>query len=158
MFCVKKHLRRGFGLSSPSVLVLIAATFLTGACEASRKIEISGNEASAIITLRNIAFFQRLYIKQKNGNSYGTFDQLIAEVNMDERFAGDAPVVNGYVLTMKVTPKAGGQPAFFTLNADPLRSEGNGATGKEHYYIDADSDTVKVNKQKPAGPNDLPVE
>ena len=158
MSCEKKHLRRGSGLSSHGVLVLIAATFLTGACDAGRDIEISGNEAAAIKNLQTLAVNQRLYIKQKNGSAYGTFDQLIAEVNLDKRFAGDAPVVNGYVLTMKITPKAGERPAFFTINADPLRSEGTGATGKEHYYIDADSDTVKVNKQRPAGPDDPPVE
>ncbi|HWT01274.1 MAG TPA: hypothetical protein VN256_13585 [Pyrinomonadaceae bacterium] len=110
------------------------------------------------MALHTIAVNQRLYIKRKNGDAYGTFDQLITEVNLDRRFAGDAPVVSGYVLTMKITPKAGGRPAFFTINADPLRSEGRDATGKEHYYIDADSDTVKVNRQRPAGPDDLPVE
>ncbi|HKQ53645.1 MAG TPA: hypothetical protein VJT74_14820, partial [Pyrinomonadaceae bacterium] len=117
----------------------------------------SGNEAAAIKTLQNLAVNQRLYIKQKNGNSFGTFDQLITEVNLDKRFAGDAPVVSGYIFTMKITPKASGQPPYYTINADPQQGEGLGATGRNHYYLDANSDTVKVNDQQPAGPDDPPV-
>ena len=154
----KRHIRaRGFSLIELMIVIAIIGILVAVGIPAYQAITRSGNEAAAIKTLQNLAVNQRLYFKQKNGNSFGTFDQLITEVNLDRRFAGDAPVVSGYVFTMKITPKASGQPPFYTINADPQNAEGLGATGRNHYYVDANSDTVKVNEQQPAGPDDAPV-
>jgi prepilin-type N-terminal cleavage/methylation domain-containing protein len=154
----KRHIgARGFSLIELMIVIAIIGILVAVGIPAYQAITRAGNEAAAIKTLQNIAVNQRLYIKQKNGNSYGTFDQLITEVNLDKRFAGDAPVVSGYIFTMKITPKASGQPPFYTINADPQQGEGLGATGRNHYYLDANSDTVKVNDQQPAGPDDAPV-
>jgi prepilin-type N-terminal cleavage/methylation domain-containing protein len=154
----KRHIRaRGFSLIELMIVIAIIGILVAVGIPAYQAITRSGNEAAAIKTLQNLAVNQRLFFKQKNGNSFGTFDQLITEVNLDKRFAGDAPVVSGYVFTMKITPKASGQPPFYTINADPQNAEGLGATGRNHYYLDANSDTVKVNDQQPAGPDDAPV-
>ena len=155
---MKKRLSlSSFNLTALGTLIIIAGTLLATACaDASREIEISGNEAAAIKTLRNLAVNQRLYYKQHAGNAYGTFDQLVADVSLDKKFAGDAPVVGGYIFTMRITPKVSGQPPFFSINADPVSSEGPRMTGKKHYYMDANSDDVKVNGQRPAGPDDPP--
>ena len=154
----RRHIRaRGFSLIELMIVIAIIGILVAVGIPAYQAITRAGNEAAAIKTLQNIAVNQRLYIKQKNGNAFGTFDQLINEVNLDKRFAGDAPVVSGYVFTMKITPKASGQPPFYTINADPQNAEGLGATGKNHYYLDANSDTDKVNDQQPAGPDDAPV-
>jgi prepilin-type N-terminal cleavage/methylation domain-containing protein len=148
---------RGFSLIELMIVIAIIGILVAVGIPAYQAIQRSGNEAAAVKTLQNIAVNQRLYFKQKNGSSFGTFDQLITEVNLDKRFAGDAPVVSGYVYTMKITPKASGQPPFYTINADPQQAEGLGATGRNHYYVDANSDTVKVNDQQPAGPDDQPL-
>lgn len=154
----KRHLiERGFSLIELMIVIAIIGILVAVGIPAYKAIQRAGNETAAIKTLQNIAVNQRLFYKQKNGASFGTFDQLITEVNLDKRFAGDAPVVSGYVYTMKLTPKASGQPAFYTVNADPQQGEGLGATGKNHYYLDANSDTVKVNEQQPAGPEDPPL-
>ena len=154
----KRHIRaRGFSLIELMIVIAIIGILVAVGIPAYQAITRSANETAAIESLKTIAVSQRLYHKQKNGSAYGTFDQLITEVNLDKRFAGDAPVVSGYVFTIKVIPKASGQPAFYSINADPQQSEGLGATGKNHYYIDANSDNPKVNDQQPAGPNDNPV-
>jgi prepilin-type N-terminal cleavage/methylation domain-containing protein len=154
----KRPLReRGFSLIELMIVIAIIGILVAVGIPAYQAIQRSGNEAAAVKTLQNLAVNQRLYFKQKNGNTYGTFDQLIAEVDLDKRFAGDAPVVSGYVYTMKITPKASGQPPFYTINADPQQAEGITATGRNHYYVDANSDTVKVNEQQPAGPDDQPL-
>lgn len=150
----KRHLKeRGFSLIELMIVIAIIGILVGIGVPAYRAIVRSGNEAAAIKTLQTIAVDQRLYFKQHQGNAYGTFDQLITDVDLDKRFAGDAPVVSGYIFTMKITPKASGQPAFYTINADPQTE----TTGSNHYYVDANSDTVKVNAQQPAGPDDSPV-
>ena len=149
--------QRGFSLIELMIVIAIIGILVGIGIPAYQAITRSGNEAAAIKTLQTLAVDQRLYNKQHQGNSYGTFDQLISDVNLDKRFAGDAPVVTGYIFTVKITPKASGQPAFYTINADPQKSDGLGATGKNHYYVDANSDTVKVNDSQPAGPDDSPA-
>ena len=149
--------QRGFSLIELMIVIAIIGILVGIGIPAYQAITRAGNEAAAIKTLQTLAVDQRLYNKQHQGNSYGTFDQLISDVNLDKRFAGDAPVVTGYIFTVKITPKASGQPAFYTINADPQKSDGLGATGKNHYYVDANSDTVKVNDSQPAGPDDSPA-
>jgi prepilin-type N-terminal cleavage/methylation domain-containing protein len=154
----KRHLsQRGFSLIELMIVIAIIGILVGIGIPAYQAIQRSTNEAAAIKTLQNIAVSQRLYYKQHQGNAFGTFDQLITDVNMDKRFAGDAPVVSGYIFTVKVTPKASGQPAYYSVNADPQKPDGLGATGKNHFYLDANADTVKVNDTQPAGPEDSPV-
>jgi hypothetical protein len=154
---LKRHRRPGVHcFRSAAALALVTAALLTQACDGSREIEIAANEAAAVKSLQMIAVYQRLYNKMHSGNAYGTFDQLTTEVNLDKRFVGDAPVVSGYIFTMKITPRVGGEPAFFSVNADPM--DELSTAGRKHYYVDAKSDTVKVNEQRPAGPSDPSVE
>ena len=151
----KRHrAQRGFSLIELMIVIAIIGILVGIGVPAYRAIVRSGNEAAAIKTLQTIAVDQRLYYKQHQGNSYGTFDQLISDVDLDKRFAGDTPLVSGYIFTMKLTPKASGQPASYTINADPQTE----TTGSNHYYVDANSDMVKVNAQQPAGPDDPPVQ
>lgn len=150
----RQKAQRGFSLIELMIVIAIIGILVGIGIPAYKAIVRSGNEAAAIKTLQTIAVDQRLYYKQHQGSSYGTFDQLITDVDLDKRFAGDAPVVSGYVFTLKLTAKASGQPAFYTINADPQTD----TTGKNHYYVDANSDMVKVNATQPAGTEDSPVQ
>ena len=115
-----------------------------------------GNETAATQTINTIKQLQADYSLGHRGE-YGTFEQLIKEGALDDRFKGDAPVVSGYVFTMKVVPKSSGQPATYTINADPQSREGIGATGKRHFYFDPSLSTIRENPDQPASASDPPI-
>src|SRR5436305_6726484 len=151
----KRHSsERGFSLIELMIVIAIIGILVGIGIPAYKAITRSANETAAIGSLRTLAVSERLYFKQHQGNAYGTFDQLIADVDVDKKFAGDAPVVSGYVFKITVKEKASGQAPFYAINADPQQADGINATGNNHYYLDASSDTVKVNPQQPAGPDD----
>ncbi len=115
-----------------------------------------GNETAATQTLDTIRKVQADYSLGHRG-AYGSFDDLIREGALDERFKGDAPVSNGYVFTMKVVPKSTNQPSAYSVNADPQVKEGIAATGKNHFYIDPNVSTIRVNADQPATGGDPPI-
>ena len=117
----------------------------------------TANEAAAIKTLITIAEQQKLYYNSHRRISFGTFDEMLKEGLLDTRFAGTAPLVDGYVYSMRVIPKSTTAQAGFAVNADPQVTEGFGATGKNHFYLDSDSNTVHVNPTQPATATDPPV-
>jgi len=84
-------------------------------------------------------------------------DEMLKENFLDTRFAGTTPVLDGYVYTMKVIPKSTAQQPGYTVNTDPQVSEGVGATGRNHYYVDSDTNTIHVNATQPATAADPPI-
>ena len=117
----------------------------------------AANEAAAIKTLRTIAEQQMLYYNAHQRSSFGTFDEMLKEGLLDTRFAGTTPVVDGYVYNMRVIAKSTTTQAGFAVNSDPQVTEGVGATGKNHFYLDSDSNTIHVNSTQPATATDPPI-
>ena len=134
-------------LRTSSAILALALTLLLAACA---RPDTVADEAGAIGALETLAISQRLYSKEHYG-AFGTFDQLIRDTGLSQKFAGGAPLVGGYVFSMKVVTKAAAQPPFFSINADPQGSDG------KHFYIDPNVDIVRVNDHKPAGPDDPTV-
>ncbi len=58
---------------------------------------------------------------------------------------------------MKIIPKSTNQQAAYTVNADPQVAEGLGATGKNHFYVDSDTNTIHVNATQIAAVADPPI-
>ena len=108
-----------------------------------------GNEAAASQMLIRISQNEADYFLGHRGD-YGTFDQLIKD-GFDSRFAGESPLVSGYVFTLKVKPRSSTEAAFFYVNADPQGGTGN------HFYIDPNLSTIRMNPDQPATANDLPM-
>ena len=109
------------------------------------------DEAAAILALRAISSAQRNF-SISNGGSYGTFEQLVATGNLDERFKGDKPKVRGYVLTMNVTAKTeGASEGSYSVNADPERSASQAG---RHLYMDSSSGLIHTNASQPATASD----
>jgi Tfp pilus assembly protein PilE len=115
----------------------------------------AANETAAIQTLNTIAVEERTYHVEHG--SYATFDQLIEDGAFDKRFAGESPVVEGYIYRLKLTPKAGNTPPAFGVNADPQQSEGFSATAKRHFYMDSTGTLIHYNEDRPATGDDPPL-
>jgi prepilin-type N-terminal cleavage/methylation domain-containing protein len=152
----KRSMERGFSLIELMIVIAIIGILIGVGVPAWKMVVRKGNETAAIQTLDNLRKIQADYTIGHRG-SYGTFADLIKDGSLDERFAGDTPVVSGYVFTMKVTPKSTAQPASYSINADPQVAEGINATGKRHFYYDPSLSTVRENPDQPATGSDPPV-
>jgi prepilin-type N-terminal cleavage/methylation domain-containing protein len=148
--------QRGFTLIELMIVIAIIGILIGAATIGWRAAVRSGNEAATIKALQTIASVEIQYYNTHN-RSFGTFEQMTKEQMLDSRFSTNPPTVDGYIYTLKVTPKTTNQQTSYTLNADPQQSEGIGSTGKNHFYIDSTAGTIHVNENQPAGPNDPPI-
>ncbi len=147
---------RLLGLST-LILGLLLAVGCSQQVETAQKAETRTNEAAAVRALQTIFQAQTMYSTTHPGD-YGVFDQLIMEKLLDRRFAGAAPVLEGYVFTLRIVQQTGSQPATFSVNADPKQAEGAPAANARHLYINSDSNVVRANATRPATANDPPLQ
>lgn len=147
----------GFSLIELMIVIAIIGILIGVGVPAWKIIIRKGNETSAIQTLEMIRKEEAGYMMSHRGE-YGTFEQLLKDGSLDERFTGDKPVINGYNFTLKVVPKSSNLPATFSVNADPQVTEGVAATGKRHFYVDPNVSTIRENLEQPASATDPPIQ
>lgn len=139
----------GFTLIELMIVIAIIGILIGAAVYGWRAAQKAGNEAATLQNLRTIAAVQIQYYNT-HGRTFGTFDQLVKEQMLSSKFSGNPPTTDGYVLTLKVTPKTATSTTSYTLNADP---QDNGS-GTNHFYIDSTDSSVHLNQTQAAGPND----
>jgi prepilin-type N-terminal cleavage/methylation domain-containing protein len=148
---------RGFSLIELMIVIAIIGILIAVGVTGWKAAVKSANEAAAIKTLRTIAEQQMLFYNSHQRSTFGTFDEMLKENMLDTRFAGTTPVVEGYVFAMRVIPKSTTTQPGYAVNADPQVTEGVGATGKNHFFVDSDSNTIHVNATQPATVSDPPI-
>jgi type IV pilus assembly protein PilA len=153
----KRVAERGFSLIELMIVIAIIGILIAVGVTGWKAAVKSANEAAATQSLRTIASDQMLYYNAHQRRSFGTFDEMLKEGLLNSRFTGSTPVVEGYVFTMRVIPKSTTTQPGYAVNADPQVTEGVGATGKNHFYLDSDSNTIHVNPTQPATANDPPI-
>ena len=156
-----KSLRRihknqaGFNLIELMIVIAIIALLIGVGVPAWQSMVRSGNEATAAQSIQTIKTLQTQYASKHQGKFAANFDELIKSVQLDDKFAGASPVVNGYIFTMKVEEPSQSRPAFYSVNADPQVSEGVTATGTRHFYFDSTLGATKSTEDnRPAKADD----
>lgn len=153
----RKTNQRGFSLIELMIVIAIIGILIAVGVTGWKAAVKAANEAAAIKNLRTIQEQQMLYFNAHQRSTFGTFEEMRKENLLDSKWDSSTPVVEGYVFMMKVIPKSPSQPPGYTINADPQVSEGVGATGKNHYFVDSDSSTTHVNATQPATTSDPPI-
>ena len=146
----RRH-EQGFTLIELMIVIAIIGILIGAAIVGFKAAKKAGNEAATLQDIKTIAAVQIQYYNMNN-RSFGTFDQLIKDKLLNERFAGNPPVTDGYVFTLKVVGKSSSAPASFTLNADPQTDD----TGKNHFFIDSNDSNIRYNKDQMATASDAP--
>jgi prepilin-type N-terminal cleavage/methylation domain-containing protein len=145
---------RGFNLIELMIVIAIIGLLIGVGTYAWSSMIQSGNETSAQQAIRNIQTLQTQYAG-KNRGKFGKFDDLIRGVQLDDKFAGERPVVNGYVFTMVVEEASGGKPASYAISADPAVPDGVTRTGTRHFYTNSSLGTIKAtDENRPAKAED----
>ena len=129
---------RGFTLIELLIVIGIIGVLVAIAVPIMRSSMRKANEANAVSTLNTVKLAEAKYVTDHK-EQYGTFKELFEDGYLDKRFNFDEPHLKGYVFILTLTPKSPGRAASFSVNANPEQWDGMGATGKNFYYIDADS-------------------
>ena len=104
------------------------------------------DETSAIQTLRTIATAQAQ--ARATRGSFADFNSLVQAGFLDQRFAGETPILRGYRFKMTAGEND------FSVNADPQTPVGQDATGGRHFYLDSTDNTIHANRTQTAARTD----
>lgn len=145
--------QKGFNLIELMIVIAIIALLIGIGIPAYRTMVNRGNETSAITSINTLKTLQTSYASKHQGKFAPNFDELIKSVGLDEKFAGEAPVVNGYIFKMTTQESSGSKPSFYSVNADPQTGSGTG-----HYYFDSTLGTTKATEEeRPATATDSSI-
>jgi prepilin-type N-terminal cleavage/methylation domain-containing protein len=146
--------QRGFNLIELMIVIAIIGLLIGVGSLAWQAVIKSGNENAAAQSINQIRTYQAQYASRNKG-TFASFDELREKLGLDERFTGEAPVVNGYIFTMTITPASGSGAAKYEVWADP-QSTGATGTGTRHFYTSSSissirgSDTEKAKETDPS--------
>ena len=145
--------QRGFNLIELMIVIAIIGLLIGVGAIAWGAMIRAGNETAAAQSMDRIRTYQAQYASRNRGR-FATFDQLIQSAGLDEKFAGERPVVNGYIFTLTLEEPSQSRPGSYRINADPQVPTGVNATGSRFFYTDSSIGTIKANDSQPAKAED----
>jgi prepilin-type N-terminal cleavage/methylation domain-containing protein len=146
--------QRGFNLIELMIVIAIIGLLIGVGAIAWGAMIRAGNETAAAQMLDRVRTYQASYASRNRGK-FGNFDDLIRVMGLDEKFAGERPVVNGYNFTLTLEEPSTSRPGFYSINADPQVGDGVAATGTRHFYTDSSIGTIKAtDENRPAKADD----
>lgn len=145
--------QRGFNLIELMIVIAIIGLLIGVGAIAWGAMIRAGNETAAAQSMDRIRTYQAQYAARNRGK-FATFDQLIQSAGLDEKFAGERPVVNGYIFTLTLEEPSSAKPGSYKINADPQVPTGVNATGQRFFYTDSSLGTIKANDSQPAKAED----
>ncbi len=146
--------QKGFNLIELMIVIAIIGLLIGVGAIAWGAMIRSGNEVAAAQSIDRMRTYQAQYAARNRGK-FATFEDLIRVSGLDDKFAGERPVVNGYIFTMTVEDATDARPAFYSITADPQVAEGVTATGTRHFYTDSSLGTIKAtDENRPAKADD----
>ena len=138
--------QRGFNLIELMIVIAIIGLLIGVGALAWGAMIRSGNETAALTTLDRMRTYQAQYAARSRGR-FATFDQLVEAGVLDNQYAGDAPVVNGYIFTMEITEPTSSAPASYKIWADPQVPTGATRTGSRNFFTSSALGTTKATDQ-----------
>lgn len=146
--------QRGFNLIELMIVIAIIGLLIGVGTLAWTAVIRSGNETTAAQQMKNLQAFEAQYASRNKGN-FGSFDDLVNKMGLDEAFKGENPVKNGYVFSLVVVPSSGNTPPSYQLQANPQSAEGVSASGTRHFYVDSNLSTIRgTDENRPAKADD----
>jgi prepilin-type N-terminal cleavage/methylation domain-containing protein len=133
--------QRGFNLIELMIVIAIIGLLIGVGSLAWNAVIKAGNETTAAQSIDNLRKFQSQFAARNRG-SFATFDDLIKTVQLDEKFSGEEPVVNGYKFKMTVSPASSNSPPSYEIWANP-QATGVSGTGTRHFYTSSSLSTIK---------------
>src|SRR2546429_7168363 len=100
---------RGFTLIELMIVIAIIGILIGAAVIGFKAAQKAGNEAATLQDLKTIAAVEIQYFNT-HSRTFGTFDQLIKDVNFDTRFSGNPAGADGYIFTLKLPPQTPAGP------------------------------------------------
>ena len=135
-----------------AVLAALVAVLFNKETDAKQRRAAATHEATAAQHLKNLAAAEQNHLEVFG--DYATLRQLVeAGIVLNEEFARDPAVVDGYVYSLRLTPRAGGRPPAYAINADPQPPPGSYG-GRLHFYMDSEVSGIRFNDSRPAAATD----
>jgi prepilin-type N-terminal cleavage/methylation domain-containing protein len=148
----------GFSLAELMIVIAIMGLIIAVSTYAWTATISGANEVAAIGYVDKISKAQAQFAARNQGKYAKNLDELISDGLLDQKFAGEKPIVNGYIFEVKAANGSEKNLPKYTVYANPEVDSGISATGTRYFYLDPNLSAIRFTKEnRPAKPDDPSV-